>query len=272
MEPNNDKAFVSVIIPCFRCSNTIERAFASILAQTKIPKEVILVDDFSCDGTLDILRNIFIKYPDFVKLIELNRNVGAASARNMGWSVSRQPYIAFLDADDSWHKDKIKIQYEYMVNNPTVSLSGHQCNYKTERKNIIENLNQLNVTIINAKSLLFKNPFSTPTVMLKRDIPFQFVEGLRFAEDLRLWQTIGFNGLVISRIEKNLAYVHKPLYGYAGLSAQLEKMEKFELLNLITMYKMRYIKISLLLVSIAFSILKYVKRFFIVLIIKLTSN
>jgi hypothetical protein len=71
----------------------------------------------------------------------------------------------------------------------------------------------MHATKISTSSLLFKNAFSMPTVILRRDIPFCFQEGKRFAEDLLRWQQIAFAGLQMVRIESLLAYVYKSLYG-----------------------------------------------------------
>ncbi|MGD0961673.1 MAG: glycosyltransferase family 2 protein [Methylomonas sp.] len=255
---------VSVIIPCFRCAATIRRAVLSVIAQTQKPEEIILVDDASGDDTLGLLRQLEQQYPALIKIVALTVNKGAACARNTGWNLAAQPYIAFLDADDSWHPDKLRIQFEFMRNHRNVVLCGHQCDWL--RDNIFPpiSLTNLDTIEISAVSLLFKNAFSTPTVMLKRDIPFRFQEGKRHAEDLLLWQTIAFSGLQIVRMESLLAYTHKPLYGAEGLSAELGKMEMGELNNFITLYQLGKINFVLTAVAIIFSLVKFVKRFFLI--------
>lgn len=259
---NIDRPFapVSVIIPCYICASTIWRAVDSIFEQSLLPSEVILVEDCSGDGTLEVLRKIERQYAGWIKVITLGENSGAASARNAGWAIATQPYIAFLDADDSWHPDKLRIQHEYMLNNPDVVLCGHQCIYLLENKIppvLSKNLHETKITAI---SLLFKNAFSTPTVILKSNIPFRFQEGKRCAEDILLWQKIAFSGLQIVRIEVPLAYVHKPLYGVSGLSKQLWKMEKGELSNFVALYRAANINFMLYSSATFFSIIKFFKR------------
>lgn len=108
-------AKLSVIIPCYRCASTIERSVASIASQTMLPAEVILVDDKSNDTTIDKLRQLKDLYKnDWIKIISLPVNSGPSVARNTGWDAATQDYIAFLDADDSWHHKKIEIQYNWM--------------------------------------------------------------------------------------------------------------------------------------------------------------
>ncbi len=252
---------VSVIIPCFRCADTVQRAVESVAKQTLIPAEVILVEDASGDETLQALFYLQNLYADgWVKVIPRAVNDGPGTARNVGWESAKEPYIAFLDADDSWHPEKLFIQYEFMQNNPDVALCGHQCIWLRDSAPPPVPPKDLHATKISANSLLFKNAFSTPTVMLKRDIPFRFQEGKRYAEDLLLWQQIAFAGLQVVRLESPLAYVHKSLYGEDGLSAQLWKMEKGELRNLIDLYRQNKINQILFIAATVFSMAKYYKR------------
>ena len=254
------KAPVSVIVPCYNCVNTIRRAFESIVNQTLKPDEIILVDDHSQDGTLDTLCFLTNEYPGNVKLIKLASNRGAGSARNMGWKAATQTYIAFLDADDSWHPEKLRIQCEYMQNNPEVTLCGHKCTWLLDDITPPVSLKELAVTRISPRSLFFKNAFSTPTMMVKRDSPFRFVEGQRYAEDLFFSQRISLSGRLVVRIESNLAYIHKAPYGTAGLSAQLWKMERAELTNFLWHYGAGRIGFGLLAVATIFSWAKYIRR------------
>ena len=118
---------VSVVVPCYRCARTVERAVASVAAQTALPMEVILVDDASSDGTREALLALRERHaPGWIKLVLLDKNVGAASARNAGWEQGAGQFIAFLDADDSWHPRKLELQYAFMASHPHVAVSGHR--------------------------------------------------------------------------------------------------------------------------------------------------
>ena len=264
MKISQNVAPVSVIIPSYRCASTIGRAVDSVFVQSIIPFEIILVEDCSGDETLATLQELERAYPGRMKIVKMERNQGAASARNAGWAIATQPYIAFLDADDSWHPEKLRIQYEYIRNNPDVVLCGHQCVllHNSETPSVL--LQNLHATKISSGSLLLKNAFSTPTVMLKRDISFRFLDGKRCAEDLLLWQQIAFGGFQVVRLESPLAYVHKPLYGAGGLSAQLWEMEKGELSNFIFLYKLGAIGLQLYVAATFFSSIKFIRRLFFV--------
>ncbi len=260
MKTVDDHIPVSVVIPCFRCTSTIKRAMESVLRQTHPPAEIILVDDASSDGTLSILCEYKDSYPTQVKVISLIENSGAASARNAGWAIATQPHVAFLDSDDSWHTKKLEVQYAYMANNPETALCGHQwimLSSDTGRSELPAKFAQARVRPHHA---LFKNPFATSTIMMRRDLPFRFENKMRCSEDWLLWLRIVFAGLCAVRLETPLGCVYKPLYGSAGLSKNLWAMEKGELLCLEILYGERVINWLLYGVSVLFSLLKFFKR------------
>jgi teichuronic acid biosynthesis glycosyltransferase TuaG len=122
-------ASISVIIPCYRCSETIERAVDSIAQQTLLPSEVFLIEDASNDNgkTLQFLYLLQKKFQDKFKIevIPLATNSGPGTARNAGWDKATSRYIAFLDADDAWHPQKLEMQFNWMEAHPEVSLTGH---------------------------------------------------------------------------------------------------------------------------------------------------
>ncbi len=97
----------AVVIPAWNAAATITRALDSVFAQTHAPAEVIVIDDGSPDG--DALIATLMRYGDRIRLLR-QRNAGPASARNYGVRVSRSPWIAFLDADDSWLPHKMERQ------------------------------------------------------------------------------------------------------------------------------------------------------------------
>ena len=232
----------------------------SVLSQTARPLEVILVEDFSQDGTLEVLLEIERDYVGFVKVVAMERNLGAACARNTGWAAATQPYVAFLDADDSWHAEKLHIQYSYMKIHSRVTLCGHLC-FELDSVNVPPPLPEIwKKKNIHLANLLFKNAFSTPTVMLVRDIPFRFQPGKRYAEDFLLWQQIASAGLRIVRIELPLAYVYKPFYGKDGLSGEICKMERGELANFVTLHRTGAIGVLVCISAMLFSIFKFFIR------------
>lgn len=264
-QDNENRAPVSVIIPCFNCSGTICRAVESIFAQSRRPSEIILVDDASQDDTLSKIKKIAQKYgPKLIKIISLSENRGPALARNRGWDIAENSYIAFLDADDSWHPKKIEIQYGFMQRHPEIALSGHshcKCNPESVDAALVV---QEGYAVCSKFQLLLSNPFITPSVMLKRDLPVRFDPHRRHMEDHLLWLQVIFNGYPIARLNACLACIYKKIYGARGLSSDLLEMEKGDLYKYWFLYKAGHIPLITTFALFLYSILKYIKRLFMV--------
>ncbi len=221
---------VSVVIPCYRCRRELPRALDSVARQRQRPVEVILVDDHSADGTLATIEQLAQHYgPDWVRVKALAENQGPAAARNAGWELARQPYIAFLDADDAWHPDKIRIQYNWMREHPEVVLSGHACLELRPGESPPALAGTWSARTLTRRAFLLSNQFSPPSAMIRRDLGYRFAAGWRYAEDYLLWLEIVFDGLPVAYLDLPLAYYFKPPYGHSGLSSDLWAMERGEL-------------------------------------------
>ncbi|HBU8517282.1 TPA: glycosyltransferase family 2 protein [Klebsiella pneumoniae] len=110
----NNEMTVAVIVPVYNGMYTIERAIASVQKQTYTKWHLYVINDASTDNTLNILKK-YDKEPK-VTIINLKRNAGAANARNEAIKLSEEKYIAFLDADDEWHDNKLSMQMDSIVN------------------------------------------------------------------------------------------------------------------------------------------------------------
>jgi glycosyltransferase involved in cell wall biosynthesis len=256
-----DKAPVSVVIPCYRCAGTIERAIASVAAQTLRPAEVILVDDASGDETREVLTKISQLFdPGWIKLIFLDQNVGAGSARNAGWAAASQPLIAFLDADDAWHSRKIEIQYGYMAEAPDVVLCGHE--YRVVKGNLLPcwSVTPNAARAVSKLIMLLSNRFVTPSVMIRRDVAYRFTPGQRYIDDHMLWLQIICSGARVMKLPVELAAIYKDLYGVSGLSSRVWLMERSELGNYRRLHQEGCISRPQLTALLAYSLLKFVRR------------
>jgi glycosyltransferase involved in cell wall biosynthesis len=98
-------ALVSCVVPVYNGELYLGEALESVLAQTYRPIEVIVVDDGSTDDTADVIAS----YGDRVWSARLP-NSGTPAARNLGLSLARGEFVAFLDADDLWHPEKLARQ------------------------------------------------------------------------------------------------------------------------------------------------------------------
>lgn len=102
---------ISVIMPAYQAEQYIGQAVESVISQTcKEPWELLIIDDHSTDHTPDVLRS-YRKDPR-IRYLRRKQNRGVAAARNLGIRQARGQYVAFLDADDWWDADKLKLQME----------------------------------------------------------------------------------------------------------------------------------------------------------------
>jgi len=112
---------ISVIIPLYNKSEYIERTLRSVFNQDVNNWECIIVDDGSTDGSAEKVANFIIANPGNWKLVA-QANSGQTSARNHGVEIAQGQYLAFLDADDLWPEDKLRLQHEALEGNPAATL------------------------------------------------------------------------------------------------------------------------------------------------------
>ena len=255
---------VTVVIPCYRAAATLGRAVASVAAQSWRPAEVIIVDDGSDDETPKVLEELQGHYgTKWLKIVRLSANCGPGAARNVGWGMSTQPYVAFLDADDTWHPRKIEIQLGVMEADPQLVLSGHGWRWLRTGIGTHDALpDTIQVSILSPWRLLLSNSLSTPTVMVRRTIPFRFDPRKRYSEDYLLWLEIVLSGLRAAFINAKLAYLHKPPFGASGLSGNLWAMEVGELDTYYRLWRQGKIATATFLAVVCFSIGKFGRRMF----------
>ena len=109
---------VTCVVPAYNSERFIEPALDSILGQTSPPQEVIVADDGSTDGTLDVVAG----YGSAVRVIS-QQSLGPAMTRNLGLGAATGEFVAFLDADDLWHPEKLARQLARFAVRPELELS-----------------------------------------------------------------------------------------------------------------------------------------------------
>jgi glycosyltransferase involved in cell wall biosynthesis len=109
---------ISIIIPAYNRSNCILRALKSVSIQEINELELLLGDDASTDGTVACALGVF---PDLLS-IRLEKNSGAAAARNAALKIAKGKFIAFLDSDDEWLPGKLRAQLDFLEANPDVAV------------------------------------------------------------------------------------------------------------------------------------------------------
>lgn len=105
-----DKIRVSVIMPVYNAENYLRQTLDCLLVRNELQFEVICIDDGSTDGSLEILREYEAKDPRVIVLTQ--KNAGAGAARNNGLKIARGEYLSFLDADDFFEPDMLRLAYD----------------------------------------------------------------------------------------------------------------------------------------------------------------
>lgn len=222
---------VTVVIPMFNVEKYIEKSILSVLNQTFQNFEIVCVDDGCTDNTLQILAQFTDKR---IRLIT-QKNRGLAGARNTGIQAARGIYIALLDSDDCWTKQKLAEHVKHLNNKPEVGVSYSPSLFIDEGGKTMGIGQFPKLKNISFKDILCRNPVgngSAPVIRRRTlaDISttdhetgrtYYFDESLRQSEDIELWVRISL--LSKWRFEG----IATPLTYYrvndAGLSANLEK-------------------------------------------------
>jgi glycosyltransferase involved in cell wall biosynthesis len=251
----------------YNAQETIIKALESVRNQTYTGRiETIIVNDGSTDKSLEIV-NDYIDHNSKLNIKVINRkNGGVSSARNAGMSIAKGDFIALLDSDDEWNESKLEQQVKVLVEDPEIDLLGCNRNGEVVNRFFLKKFERL--TLITSRLLLYKNFFSTPTVIFKRDILKTvgfFDETQRFAEEGNYWIRICKDGKCMLL---NESYVitgdGKPHFGYSGLSSNLAAMEKGELKNIKDALRLRIINHLEFIILNIYSLAKYLRRLVIV--------
>lgn len=261
---------VSVVIPCYNAASTVHRALVSVVSQSVKPREVIVVDDGSTDATVDVVLRFAAAYSETsvsFRVIPLRGNCGPGHARNVGWEHATQPYIAFLDSDDAWHPSKIAVQWRWMAYHSEAALTG-TLSWRVKHHAVPRLGSDPPVCVpqcvgqpvrVLPRNLLLFNKFQTTTVMIRRDLPFRFVESMRYSEDYHLWLRIVLAGYCAYLLPLRLAYVFKTPFSW-GLSSHLWSMERGELEAYWRLWKEQMISTPILSICTLWSLSKFLRR------------
>ncbi|HEY3908640.1 MAG TPA: glycosyltransferase [Stellaceae bacterium] len=181
------RILVSIVIPVFNRHDQAISAVDSALAQTHPEIEVIVVDDGSTDD-MTLFRQALIERPK-VRLLR-QENLGPAAARNLGWQHARGRYVAFLDSDDLFLRDKISSQLRLMAGENCCF--SHTSYWRHEAR--APRLEARRTGVFGGQNafpeIIGGCAIATPTVMVRRDLwaqGFKFPQDIRIGEDILLW-------------------------------------------------------------------------------------
>lgn len=179
------KPIVSIITPVYNSEKLIEKTINSVRNQSYTQFEMILVDDCSIDNSREIIEKI-AEIDHRIRYIRLNQNSGAAVARNTGIKAAEGRYIAFLDSDDIWKKEKLTRQINFMEKN-NVAFTYTAFETITEDGDLIQD--KVNVPKkLNYTQLLKNTAIACSTVIVDRSSIGDFqMPSVRKGQDTATW-------------------------------------------------------------------------------------
>lgn len=220
------KIRISAVIPAFNAENWIRRAVDSVLAQTRPAEEILVVDDGSTDGTADAVRS----YGGAVRLIT-QPNAGVSVARNAGITAATGNWIAFLDADDEWLPDKLRLQSDHLQRHPDVQWTTgnfYRCRCIQDHRRTAD-MDPLCIervqAILAAGGDVFDDYLAayaygakgcTDTKLIQRDLLIRaglFLPGQKRINDIDMWYRIAYIQPRIGFIFEPLAVNHRDVAG-----------------------------------------------------------
>ncbi|MCR4030941.1 MULTISPECIES: glycosyltransferase family 2 protein [Flavobacterium] len=222
---------VSVLMPVYNCELYIKDAIESILNQTFVDFELIIIDDCSTDLTLSIIKSYF---DSRIKLIEKAQNTGYTNSLNYAISIATGDYIARMDGDDIAFPDRFQKQYDFLNQNQDVVICGTAMQIIGNKQIVRHPSDHNNLKI----RLCFGSVFHHPTVMIKTHILKENIYNKDYepAEDYELWTRLAFIGKMANLEEVLLQYrihsgqtsaVRKNLQDQNIFRCQMHMLNKF---------------------------------------------
>ena len=157
-------SLVSVIMPAYNAEKYIEEAISSVVSQTHENWELLILDDCSTDRTVEIAER-FAGLDARIRLLRNPQNMGVAKTRNRGLDLAQGEWIALLDSDDVWHRDKLEKQ---------LVIAGHSgadiiyCSYAMISESGVHLSDFLVPAATDYEAMLRKSVLSCSTVLLRR--------------------------------------------------------------------------------------------------------
>ena len=261
----------SIVIPYYNNSHSLERLFVTIQDYLNKDCEIIIIDDCSSVREYQILINKFDSVDsNNLRILQNEVNSGPGFSRQTGVDAALGTYIAFLDADDGWVFNRAFILCDLMEKQGIDIIGGPHKQIKENdfiklRNNFFPFTDKQ--VKVNFTKFLFKNYYSTPSVIVRKDLfkLNRFDIRFRFAEDIELWRRMVFSGNAKLLIDSGL-FCFKHVYlpnDKNSLSNQTNRMSKSEVLGLYILFFNSEIPIRtkvLIPAAMTFSIFKHCRR------------
>jgi len=244
---------ISVVIPAYNAEKTIAGGIRSCQMQSAKALEIIVVLDACTDGTANLLQ---CDFPE-VHLIELKENKGPSFARNTGLNAAKGDWVAFLDADDEWHPDKLKILSACLAHQPEIKAIIHP--FTLTNQSVSYDLPEKSLKRPRFLSLLLKNQAQGSCICLKRKAGFEFDESFRYCEDHELALRLAWQG-GLYYLPSALTKLGRAQLAPGGLSGNNWAMRKGELKMYARLWRLSILWLPLIPFLLLFSLLKHLLR------------
>lgn len=222
---NTISGLVSVVIPCYNAEKTLAKTVESVRQQSYPQWEMIIVNDGSTDNSAQLAE--MLAKSGNIRVIH-TPNGGVSSARNTGVEHANGEYIAFLDADDIWHPEKLQIQVDYFLKHAKLGVCFSKVRFTNAAGESLNQYSSVPKKPLSAFGLLVENHLCTSSNIMCRKQAFEetggFELGMNYAEDqewlVRMalqdsWQIAGVPHVLVD---------YRTQVG--SLSSSLEKMEQ----------------------------------------------
>ena len=198
-----NQPLVSVIMPCYNMERFIAESIHSVIRQTYENWELLIVDDASTDGTVEVIQSL-CRQEERIRLEVKPKHSGIADSRNRCIQMAKGQFLAFLDADDVWYTQKLEQQLHFMTeHNIGFSYSSYKC--------IDEDSHDLGKIVratenLDYEAYLRNTIIGCSTVMIDTEkVGDVVVPDFRTSEDTATWLNILKKGFIAYVIEQPLA-------------------------------------------------------------------
>ena len=209
---------ISCIVPVFNGERYVQQALESIHQQTYRPLEIIVINDGSTDNTKEVVNNLEFS----VQYVE-QFNSGPAAARNHGVSLAKGDFVAFLDADDLWHQEKLSKQMTQFQAKPELAVCVTHLNHFEDSK-----FGRKDILYQGQRRLYNIHGYVTQTLLTRRTT-FEkvgiFDHTLRHGDANDWFMRVADCGLFVELLQEVLVYrrIHSTNFRCQGVSANLDE-------------------------------------------------